>query len=250
MIDAMATWDRHRVPPRLAPCHAGDEMTQRSDAPDAAKAVAQYREHADGYDASAQRTMRMRRRTIEKLALRPGDRVLDVASGTGLSFPLLREAVGEQGQVIGIDVSPEMTTLARQRVIDAGWNNVSVLESTIESAEIPGPLDAILFNFTHDVMRSAAALERIFSAAGPNARVAIAGMKYVPWWMAPVNLLVRAKAHPYMTTFEGLKRPWDLALPYLSEFRWSPEMFGICYIGWGRVRADEAAKRIPGGSDR
>ena len=35
--------------------------------------------------------------------MRPGDRVLDVASGTGLSFPLLREAVGAQGQVVGID---------------------------------------------------------------------------------------------------------------------------------------------------
>ena len=204
-------------------------------APDAAKAVAQYRHHADSYDSSAQRTMRMRVRTIDKLALRPGDRVLDVASGTGLSFPLLCEAVGPQGKVIGVDVSPEMMSLARQRVADAGWQNVTLLESTIESADIPGPLDAVLFNFTHDVMRSPPALERIFSAAGPNARIAVAGMKYLPWWMAPLNAVVRAKARPYMTTFEGLERPWDLALPYLSAFEWSPELFGSCYVGWGRV---------------
>jgi ubiquinone/menaquinone biosynthesis C-methylase UbiE len=214
---------------------AGEFLTQRSDAPNAARAVTQYRHHANGYDASARRTMRLRKRTIEKLFLRAGDRVLDVASGTGLSFPMLRDAVGAEGEVVGIDVSPEMTSLARQRVAEAGWQNIRLLESPIESAAIPEPLDAVLFNFTHDVMRSPEALKRIFAAAGPNARIAIAGMKFLPWWMAPVNLIVRAKARPYMTTFEGLEQPWDLALPYLSEFEWHPVLFGIGYIGWGRV---------------
>ena len=216
--------------------NAGGYLTQHSDVPDTARAIAQYRHHADGYDASAQRTMRLRLRTIEKLALRPGDRVLDVACGTGLSFSFLREAVGAQGEVVGVDVSPEMMRIARQRVAEADWRNIVLLESPIDTAEIPGPLDAVLFNFTHDVMRSSSALERVFAAADPGARVAIAGMKYLPWWLAPINIVVRAKASPYMTTFEGLEKPWDLALPYLSEFEWHSELFGIGYIGWGRVR--------------
>ena len=211
-------------------------MNQRTDAPSADKAVSQYRLHANGYDASAKRTMRLRIKTIAHLNLRPGDRVLDVASGTGLSFPLLREAVGESGEVIGVDVSPEMTQIAEQRVAQAGWKNIKVLQSTIEAAEIDGPLDAILLNFTHDIMRSPAALERIFAATAPGTRIAFAGMKYVPWWMAPANIIVRAKARPYMTTFEGLEKPWDLALPYLSEFEWHSVLFGIGYIGWGKVR--------------
>ena len=185
--------------------------------------------------------MWIRARAIEKLDLRPGDRVLDVACGTGLSFPLLREAVGAEGEVVGIEVSPEMIGLARQRVTEAGWQNVTLLEASIESADIPGPLDSVLFNFTHDILRSPPALKRIFAVVGPNARIAIAGMKYVPWWMAPVNVVVRAKARPYMTTFEGLDKPWDLALPYLSEFEWFPELFGICYIGWGWVHKAESA---------
>jgi demethylmenaquinone methyltransferase/2-methoxy-6-polyprenyl-1,4-benzoquinol methylase len=224
----------------------GKVLSQRSDAPNTVKAVRLYRDHANGYDASARRTMWIRARTIAKLDLCPGDRVLDVACGTGLSFPLLREAVGAAGEVVGIEVSPEMMSLARQRVTKAGWQNVTLLESSIESADIPERLDAVLFHFTHDVMRSPAALKRIFAAARPDARIAFAGMKYAPWWMAPVNLIVRAQARPYMTTFEGLDRPWNLALPYLREFERHSVLFGTGYIGWGRVCEADRAALAPG----
>lgn len=224
------------MPQPAKPDLSGETLIRNLDAPDGAKAIDQYRRHADGYDASAQRTMALRLRTIEKLSLKAGDRVLDVASGTGLSFPILRDAVGPAGEVVGIDISPEMTSLARRRIREAGWDNVRVLESPIDSAQIPGPLDAILFNFTHDVMRSNTALQRIFDAARPGARIAIAGMKYLPWWLTPFNAIVRAKARPYMTTFEGLEKPWDLAQPFLSKFEWRSELFGIAYIGWGRLK--------------
>jgi demethylmenaquinone methyltransferase/2-methoxy-6-polyprenyl-1,4-benzoquinol methylase len=108
----------------------------------------------------------------------------------------------------------------------------------------------VLFHFTHDVVRSPIALSRIFAAASPGARVAFAGMKYAPWWMAPVNVIVRAKARPYMTTFDGLSAPWDLALPYLESFDWQSVLFGTAYIGSGRIglsddvaRAARTAKR-------
>lgn len=216
-------------------------MTPLFDAPNADHAIARYRLHASGYDASARRTMWIRVRSIEQLALRRGDRVLDVACGTGLSLPLLRRAVGPAGEVIGVEVSPDMIGRARMRVAEAGWSNVSLLESTLEDADIPGPLDAVLFHFTHDVMRSPTALARIFASARPRARLAFAGMKYAPWWMAPANLIVRAKARPYVTTFEGLTAPWDRVLPYIEDYEWRPVMFGTGYIGRGRLRKAAAA---------
>ncbi len=79
-----------------------------------------YREHAGDYDASAVRTMALRRHTIARLDLQPGDVVLDAGCGTGLSFALLRDKVGDGGQVIGVESSPQMMMLARQRVEQAG----------------------------------------------------------------------------------------------------------------------------------
>lgn len=203
--------------------------------PDYRSILERYREHAAGYDASARRTMRLRRRTIARLRLAAGDRVLDVACGTGLSFPLIEAAIGPQGHLLGIELSPDMLALARRRVAAAGWDNVTLVESAMETAAIPFPLDAILFNFTHDVLRSPPALARIFAAAKPGARVAVAGMKLAPRWLAPLDAIARAKARPYMRSFEGLREPWSLLVPFLEEFAWRHALFGIGYVGWGRV---------------
>ena len=47
----------------------------------------------------------------------PGDAVLDVACGTGLSFPLLEEAIGPAGRLVGVELSPEMAAIARRASI-------------------------------------------------------------------------------------------------------------------------------------
>ena len=201
------------------------------------RAIRRYRKHAAGYDASAERTEPLRRRTIAKLALRPGDTALDVGCGTGLSFDLLVAGIGPRGRLIGIEQSPEMIAIARQRVAARGWSNVTLFEAPIEDVAVPGPLTALLFNFVHDVLQSPPALARIFAAAAPGARVACQGMKLFPWWAAPLNLFVLAKARPYMTTFSNLARPWTALEPHVPRLECETTMFGMGYIAWGEHAA-------------
>lgn len=201
--------------------------------PDMALAVAKYRSHAAGYDETAQRTMAMRRRVVGMLGLRPGDTVLDVACGTGLSLPLLRQAVGPAGRVVGVEVSPEMIERARGRVAGADWDNVTLVESSMEDAELGARFDAALFNYTHDVLQSPRALERIFSCCKPGARIAIAGIKHPPRWLFPLRLYRLLKARPYVTTFSGLERPWHLIERYVPGLRVAPVMLGTNYLAHG-----------------
>jgi arsenite methyltransferase len=63
-----------------------------------------------GPDVTAQRA-----ETLRRLALEPGERVLDIGSGPGFLCLDMAEAVGPSGRVRGIDVSPDMITRVSAR---------------------------------------------------------------------------------------------------------------------------------------
>lgn len=199
-----------------------------------------YRGLAAGYDASARFTTGIRARTIARLALRAGDVVLDVGSGTGLSFPLLEAAVGPRGRVIGVERSAGMMALARDRVRDAGWRNVELIESELEDAALPDGIDAILFHYVHDVLQSEAALAHLFRHARAGARVAVAGVKYHPWWLAPLNIHVWLTMRRYSQNPVNVGRPWRLLERYVPGLERESTLLGRGYIGWGRYRLPPA----------
>lgn len=215
-----------------------------SAAPDPELAARKYRQRAAGYDASARRTLELRYRAIDRLRLQAGDRVLDVACGTGLSFPRLREEVGERGSVAGVDVSVEMVALAKQRIAVAGWANVRACTAALESAALDGPYDALLFNYTHDVLQSPVALANILAHARPGARVALAGIKHPPAWLWPLRAWRIAKARPYVTTLKGLDAPWALLLPSLEAFEMGSVMWGTNYLASARVRVSTLRDKV------
>ncbi len=76
------------------------------------------RRWARGYDwlvtlTSLGRRDRLREEVVERAALQPGMRVLDVGCGPGTLALRLKTAVGAEGQVSGIDASPEMIEVAK-----------------------------------------------------------------------------------------------------------------------------------------
>src|SRR6266487_7171898 len=71
----------------------------------------------------------VRQKAVELLHLKAGDRVLDVGCGPGGSFPYLVHAVGQSGQVVGVEISPEISINAKRRIAKNGWRNVQVIES-------------------------------------------------------------------------------------------------------------------------
>lgn len=206
--------------------------------PNRERARAMYRRHAGTYDRLGRIRLAesVRRQAVDLLALKPGDVVLDVACGTGLSFPLIEERIRPEGRLIGVDLSADMLAKARERVAEAAWQNVTLIEAPVDEAAIPVQVDAVFFHFTHDVMRSRAALENVFRQAKPGARVVSAGGKWAPWWRAPVNLVMWRISRRYITTFEGFGRPWSHLERFVPNLRIKPVLFGAGFIAWGRTR--------------
>jgi demethylmenaquinone methyltransferase/2-methoxy-6-polyprenyl-1,4-benzoquinol methylase len=208
--------------------------------PDRRLAIEQYRTYAKQYDLAQKRNPeveRQRARVVELLRLQRGDTVLDVGCGTGLNFPLLEDAVGAAGRIIGIDLSPEMLDLARERVAAQGWRNVTLVESAVEDAAIPGEFDAVLFCLTHDVLQSPEALANVFRNAKPGARVAALGFKSLPWWALPWSFVVRGYTRNSMTTRENFDRPWRNLERYVPNLQIETAFMGALYVAWGTAKA-------------
>ncbi len=199
-------------------------------------ALASYKKLAHQYDATCRLIDPVRRKTIELLGLCEGETVIDIASGTGLSLPVLSQAVGPQGRVIAIELCPDMAAIAQHRIEINHLDNVTQIVASMEAASIDISADALLFHYTHDVLRSSAAIERIFRAAKPGARIAIAGFKLPTDWRRIFNPWHRHRAWGYLSTFEGVHAPWDRLLPYVNDFQIHEEIFvGSGYIATARA---------------
>ncbi len=68
--------------------------------------------------------------------IRPGERVVDVGSGAGFDSFIAAHMVGNDGQVIGIDMTPEMLQKAHGASEVAGLNNVEFRKGVAEALPV------------------------------------------------------------------------------------------------------------------
>ncbi len=194
-----------------------------------------YRERARSYDRQTGAFQRYRRAVVEALPVRPGQVVLDVGSGTGLCAGLLRDKVGPQGSVVGIEASPQMAAVAREHIAAEGWRNVTVVQSPAEEAQIGVTADAALFCAVHDILQSPDALRNVLSKLRPGARVAAGGGKWAAPWMVGVNLQARMMHAPYVRTFDGFGRPWRHLEQLIEDVHVREVALGTGYIMTGQA---------------
>jgi SAM-dependent methyltransferase len=99
-------------------------------------------QNADFVDS---RAAQMSKAMLDAVALRPGDRVLELACGAGGLGLAAAELVGDQGEMVLSDGAPEMTAIAAARAERRGAGNIAVLDLDLESIDQPDDsYDAVL----------------------------------------------------------------------------------------------------------
>ena len=196
-----------------------------------------YYEHARSYNRDTGVFQPYRLAVVDALPLRPGQVVLAVGCGTGLCCGLLRDKVGPDGTVIGIEESPEMATVAREHIAREGWRNVVVVQSPAEDARLGETADAALFCAVHDILQSPCALRNVMATLCPGAWVAAGGGKWAAPLMVAVNSMVRMLHAPYVRDFSGFDRPWRHLEHLVEDVQVREMAFGGGYVMTGHTPA-------------
>lgn len=176
---------------------------------------------------------RLRARAVEKLGLKKGDLVLDMACGMGHNFPYLVEAVGEDGNILGFDYSSDMLANAKKRIAKEGWRNVEVVQG--DAAKLPYPenhFDGAICSLAMSVVPDyKEALKRMVEVVKPGKRVVVSDVRPFggilrvlnPIWDYGNRLAAADITRDAARDMKGL----------LNDVEVEEHLSGMFYIAWG-----------------
>ena len=108
---------------------------------------------------------------VEVAGLKKGERILDLGCGAGLDMILACEAVGPEGHVYGLDMTPEMLNKARANVNRLGLKNTTLLKGYVEELPLHDEsVDVIIsncvINLSPDKESAFSEAHRVLTAGG------------------------------------------------------------------------------------
>jgi ubiquinone/menaquinone biosynthesis C-methylase UbiE len=175
-----------------------------------AKAAATYNSAADSYDHPVNTFWdRFGRRTIERLRLPPGARVLDVCCGSGASALPAAEAVGRDGLVIGIDLADNLLELARNKARHRGLANVEFRNGDMLATGLPdSDFDAVVCVFgIFFVPDMQAVVRELWRLVRPGGRLAIT--TWGPRFFEPLNGVFWDSVREVQPSLHRAFNPWE-----------------------------------------
>ena len=135
-------------------------------------------------------------RLVELADLRPGQQILDVATGIGEPAITAARHVGPSGRVVATDFSSQMLTIARMRAEELGLDNIEFREMDAEALALPEKsFDAILSRLGLMLLPDLkSTLERMLRLLVPGGRLAVAVWgppQRVPFASMPMRVAMR-----------------------------------------------------------
>ena len=174
------------------------------------KAAATYDAAADAFDhPSNSFWSRFGLRTIERLDLGPGLRVLDACCGSGASAIPAAERVGPRGSVLGVDLAANLLALARakaseRRLCHAEFREGDLLALELEAASFDAVVCVFGIFFVPDMP---AAVRELWRFVKPGGRLAIT--TWGPRLFEPVNSVFWRAVGERRPELQKSFNPWD-----------------------------------------
>lgn len=198
-----------------------------------------YGKRARNYDFTANlyhligfREKSYRKKAILELALNPGDTVVEMGCGTGINFPYLRDAVGDSGNIIGVDLTDAMLQQAKQRVKSKAWKNISLVQSDAALYKFPSPLNGVFSSFALTLVPEyESVIANAYNALPKGGRMVLLDLKkpeHLPLW---ITKLAVAISKPFGVGLDlSNRKPWETLQHYFTNVSVSNSFGGFAYI--------------------
>jgi demethylmenaquinone methyltransferase/2-methoxy-6-polyprenyl-1,4-benzoquinol methylase len=206
-----------------------------------------YRKKAKHYNVTSrlypvpgypQQTQRLR--AVQALCLRAGGSVIDIACGTGQNFPMIEEAIGPGGRLVGVDLTDAMLARAQDRIEANGWRNISLVQADAADFDFPTGADAILSTYAlSQVPECAQVIAHGAAALTEDGRWVVLDLKLpgsTPGWLAQFGTAV---VRHFASIDEWMmRRPWAAIRAAMQEeladLCWTELFFGSAFLAVGR----------------
>ncbi|MDW3653991.1 MAG: methyltransferase domain-containing protein [Nitrososphaeraceae archaeon] len=147
-------------------------------------------------------TQEVSKRLVELAAIKPGSKVLDIATGIGEPALTAAKQVGNTGHILAIDISPRMISFAKERAISLGLQEVvEFKEGDAETIDLPSStFDAALCRWGLMFLPNPeAGLSKIYRSlvkGGHFAAAVWASPEKVPFISVPMNIVLKETNSP------------------------------------------------------
>ena len=202
-----------------------------------------YQKRAENYDISANlyyligiREYAYRKKAIDALKLEHGDTVVEIGCGTGLNFRRLRERVGSEGKIIGVDLTAEMLSAADKRIGRHHWSNIELVQSDAAAYDFPDRTDGIISTFAITLIPEYdQIIKKGATALSPGKRLVVLDFKKPdswPTWFVKFFVII---TRPFGVTLDLADRhPWESIKQCLDLVEFNTKYFGGIYIATGQ----------------
>lgn len=113
-------------------------------------------------------------RVVQSLGIKPGQRIADLGSGSGLFTRPLAQATGPQGVVYAIDIDPELLRHVEKSAQEKSIANIRTILAASDDPKIPEPVDLIVIIDTlHHIANQSVYLPGLRKYLRPGGRVAV-----------------------------------------------------------------------------
>jgi len=174
------------------------------------------------FESESREVFRARDEIVGKLELTPGMAIADVGAGTGLFLESFAEAVGPEGRVYAVEISPRFLDHLRERSEREGLDRVTVVRADPRSVELPPASVDVAFvcDTYHHFEYPKETLASLLRAIRPGGSLVIVDFVRVPGVSADWVLdHVRADREAFSREIEeaGFERVGEIPVEELRE---------------------------------